>query len=86
MVGAGDSITRPMIFDNCLISNYKTGAPMTTPPLCAVVGTAPNNGVILMKNCTLFGYVAYAAASYGRVFVSSPVGSTTGGLALVTPS
>ena len=87
IVGAGQGISRTHEFRDCSFVNYKTGAPMTTPPLCVVVGTAPNNGVIWMTgNSDYLGYAAWAAASYGRVFVTRPAAATTGGLSVVSPS
>ena len=84
-VGAGDSITRSQLFKNCTFINYKTGLPTTTPPLSLVVGTAPNNGVILLDNCTMLGYAAYdGTAANDRVYVTTPASNATGGLAVVT--
>ena len=84
-VGAGDSITRTQLFDNCSFINYKLGLPTTTPPLSMVVGTAPNNGVILLKNCSVLGYAAYdGTAANDRVYVTAPATHATGGLAVVT--
>ena len=88
MVGSGDSIDRDQFFRDCSFVNFKLSAPMTTPPAAMVVGTAPNNGVICLEGQTFMkGYTAYAAASYGRVFIASgPTAGTAGGLSVVTPS
>ncbi len=84
-VGAGDSITRTQLFDNCTFINFKLGLPTTNPPLSMVVGTAPNNGVILLKNCSVLGYAAFdATAANDRVYVTAPSTNATGGLAAVT--
>lgn len=85
-VGAGDSISRTQEFRDCSFINFKLGLPTTTPPLSLVVGTAPNNGVILMSGLTtMLGYAAYdGTAANDRVYVSSPAANATGGLAVVT--
>ena len=60
---------------------------MTTPPAALVVGTAPTNGCInLTGNTYMKGFAAYAAASFGRVFVTGPAANAAGGLSVVTPS
>ena len=85
-VGAGDSITRTQEFRDCSFINFKIGLPTTSPPLSLVVGTAPNNGVILMSGTTtMLGYAAYdSVAANDRVYVSTPASNATGGLAIVT--
>ena len=87
MVGSGDAIARDQFFRDCSFINFKIGAPMTTPPAAMVVGTAPNNGCICLEGQTFMkGFTAYAAASYGRVFITNAAPATTGGLSVVTPS
>lgn len=84
-VGSGDSIARTQQFKRCSFINFKLGLPTTTPPANLVVGTAPNNGVILLDNCTVLGYAAYdAVTTNDRVYVTSPATNATGGLAVVT--
>ena len=85
-VGAGDSITRTQEFRDCSFINYKTGLPTTTPPLSLVVGTAPNNGVILLTGQTaVLGFAAYDAnAANDRVYVASPAANLLGGFAVTT--
>lgn len=84
-VGAGDSISRTQVFDGCKFINFKLGLPTTTPPLSLVVGTAPNNGVIYLVNCSVLGYAAFdGTAANDRVYVSTPAVNATGGLAVVT--
>lgn len=85
-VGAGDSITRTQEFRDCSFINYKLGLPTTTPPLSLVVGTAPNNGVILLSGQTsVLGYAAYdATGTNDRVYVTSPAANLLGGLAVTT--
>jgi hypothetical protein len=78
-VGAGDSITRPVYFNNCLFVNYKAGALDSSPPAYLVVGTAPNNGVVVLNCC---GYVGFNApdTTNNRVYVIGAVatGLTSG--------
>jgi hypothetical protein len=85
-VGAGDSITRTQEFRDCSFINFKFGLPTTNPPLSLVVGTAPNNGVLLMSGLTtLLGYAAYdGTAANDRVFVATPAANLVGGLSVTT--
>ena len=85
-VGAGDSISRTQEFRDCSFINFKIGLPTTTPPLSLVVGTAPNNGVLLMSGLTtMLGYAAYdSVGANDRVYVATPAASATGGLPAVT--
>ena len=87
LVGSGDALDRDQEFRDCSFINFKLGAPMTTPPAALVVGTAPTNGCInLTGNTYMKGFAAYAAASFGRVFVTGPAANAAGGLSVVTPS
>ena len=84
MIG-GDCIMRHVIFDGCIMMNYKTGLLATNDPASAFVGTAPNNGAFLLKNCALLGYTSWdSATGNDRVYCSMPVVTAAGGIAVVT--
>jgi hypothetical protein len=77
--GSGDSITRHIEFERCAFANYKTGAIDSNPPSYLVVGTAPNNGVLIFNYCGFYGYNAVDGAN-NRCYVVGPVstGATSG--------
>ncbi len=84
MIG-GDCIMRHVIFDGCIMANYKTGLLATNDPASAFVGTAPNNGAFLLKDCALLGYTSWdSATGNDRVYCSMPVVTAAGGIAVVT--
>jgi hypothetical protein len=76
MVGAGNSIFRSQFFDNCLFSLYDEGA-MAASTAC-VIGTMPNNGLLVMNESKIIGFADWAAAANARVIVFNSASSTDG--------
>ena len=81
LIGAGDSITRTMLFDNCYFEMYRDGA--VTAEATVVIGTAPNNGFIIFKNCLRHGFTDWGAVATARVFSGSATQEEAGGLTIV---
>lgn len=77
----GDSITRTMIFDDCSFHMYRNG--VVTGEVNVVIGTDPNNGFIIFKNCMAHGFEDWAAATTARVYVSTPATNEGGGITVV---
>jgi hypothetical protein len=73
----GDSITRTMIFDDCSFHMYRDGA--ITAEVNVVIGTDPNNGFIIFKNCIAHGFEDWALSTTARVYVASGAVSAEGG-------
>lgn len=83
LVGAGDSITRTLIFENCKFHMYRDGA--VTSEATVVIGTPPNNGFIIFDaNCFRHGFTDWAAVANARVFSAAVAGAEAGGLTIVT--
>jgi hypothetical protein len=78
-MGAGDAITRNVYFQDSIFSNYVAGDITSSPPGYVVVGTAPNNGVLVMMNCGFAGFGAWSNSS-ARVLVTNAAGAATGGI------
>jgi hypothetical protein len=81
LIGAGDSITRTVLFDNCFFQMYRDGD--VTAEVSVVIGTAPNNGMLVFKNCLRLGFTDWGAAASARVFSGSPTLAEAGGIAIV---
>lgn len=85
--GAGDAITRPVLFKNCVFAAYATGAvagATNTVLQDCFVGTAPNNGIAMVANCYMFGITNWdSATGNDRVWVTGPAGNAAGGKAVV---
>lgn len=73
----GDSIVRTHIFDGCVFHMYREGA--VTAEVNVVIGTDPNNGFIIFKNCVAHGFEDWAPATTARVYVASGAVSAEGG-------
>lgn len=84
-VGSGDAITRHVIFDNSIFLNFKLGLLATNDPASVFVGTAPNNGAIILHQCSVTGYTGWdATAANDRVYCTMPVVTAAGGIGVVT--
>jgi len=80
LVGAGDAITRTVVFDKCFFQMYRDGnAPSEVG---VVIGTMPNNGLIVFKDCLRVGFVDWATTATNRVYSGSATLHESGGLAL----
>jgi hypothetical protein len=75
--GAGDSINRPLLFDNCTFIAYDDGAVLTETSI--VIGTNPNNGYFLFKDCARIGYTDWGAVA-ASCYTSSPTAHEAGGI------
>ncbi|MDD5722711.1 MAG: hypothetical protein PHY29_03100 [Syntrophales bacterium] len=80
LVGAGDSITRTMYFDNCFFQMYRDGD--VTAEAVVVIGTAPNNGFIVFKDCVRHGFTDWAGVATARVYSASPTYAEAGGISI----
>ena len=80
LIGSGDSITRTVVFDNCFFQMYRDGA--ATQEASVVIGTIPNNGFIIFKDCLRHGFTDWAAAASNRVFSGSATQAEAGGLTI----
>lgn len=79
LIGAGDSITRTMLFDNCFFHMYRDGN--VTAEATVVIGTAPNNGFIIFKDCVRHGFTDWGAvAATGRVYSASKANAEASGI------
>lgn len=81
LVGAGDSITRTHVFDNCFFQIYDDGNAPSEAAL--VIGTAPNNGHLVFKNCLRLGITDWAGVATGRVYSGAGTMAEAGGIAIV---
>jgi hypothetical protein len=81
LIGAGDSITRTLLFDNCFFHMYRDGN--VTAEATVVIGTAPNNGFIIFKDCLRHGFTDWGAvAATGRVYSGSATQAEAGGITI----
>lgn len=83
LVGAGDSIVRDMVFDNCTFTYYDDGA-STNVMASVVIGTAPNNGLIVFKDCLRICITDWGAAANARIMSGSATLHESGGIAIVS--
>lgn len=83
LLGSGDCITRDMLFDNCTFIRYDEGA-STEVTAAVVIGTMPNNGLIIMKDCLRVRVTDWAAAANARVMSGSATLHEAGGIAIVS--
>lgn len=81
LVGSGDAITRTMVFDNCLFHMYRDGN--ATAEAAVVIGTSPNNGFIIFKDCQRHGFTDWAGVATNRVYSASVSGAEAGGITIV---
>ncbi len=81
LIGAGDSITRTVVFDNCFFQMYRDGA--VTSEATVVIGTAPNNGFLVFKDCLRHGFTDWGAVATNRVYSGSATQAEAGGLTIV---
>jgi hypothetical protein len=79
----GDCITRTIVFDDCLFHAYREG--VVAIAASWFIGTAPNNGLLIVKDCVIVGYAAWdAATGNDRVYVACGAAeATTGGKAVI---
>ena len=83
LVGAGDSITRTVLFDNCFFQMYRDGNVPAEATL--VIGTAPNNGFIIFKNCLRHGFTDWGAVgATARISSGSPTLAEAGGITVAS--
>ena len=82
LIGAGDSITRTVVFDNCFFQMYRDGN--VTAEATVVIGTAPNNGFIIFKDCLRHGFTDWGAVATNRVYSGSATQAEAGGITIVT--
>jgi len=76
---AGAGITRNVVFSRCRFMNYVTGSPEGSAGCSElVVGTAPNNGIILLHDCAQIGFAATSAFTQ-RVYVACGPTQVAGG-------
>jgi hypothetical protein len=78
----GDSILRTMLFDNCFFHMYRNGN--VTAEVSIVIGTLPNNGFLVFKDCCRHGFVDWAAVANTRVYSGSMLPTEAGGVTIVT--
>lgn len=78
LIGSGDAITRTMLFDNCFFSMYRDGN--VTAEASIVIGTTPNNGFIIFKDCQRHGFVDWAGVGTARIYSASVSGAEAGGI------
>jgi len=74
-LGDSAAITRNVTFKRCTFENYITGTPTSG---CAdlIVGTAPNNGVIVLDHCVTVGFTAVTALA-NRIYIAGNGGTQT---------
>lgn len=83
LIGAGDSITRTMVFDNCFFQMYRDGD--VTAEATVVIGTAPNNGFIIFKDCLRHGFTDWGAvAATARISSGSRTNAEAGGITVAS--
>ncbi len=82
LIGAGDSITRTVVFDNCFFQMYRDGN--VTAEASVVIGTSPNNGFIIFKDCLRHGFTDWAGVATNRIYSGSATQAEAGGLTIVT--
>lgn len=81
LVGAGDSITRTILFDDCFFQMYRDGN--VTAEATVVIGTAPNNGFIVFRNCDRHGFTDWGAVgATGRIFSASKANAEASGITI----
>ncbi len=61
ILGSGAGITRTIIFDDCFFHSYRDGN--VPAHATVIIGTAPNNGIIVFKNCLRMGYTDWGAVA-----------------------
>lgn len=77
----GDSIVRTMLFDKCFFHMYRDGN--VTAEAAVTIGTAPNNGFIIYKDCLRHGFTDWApVAMTARVYSGSMTSAEAGGLTI----
>jgi len=77
----GDSITRTIIFDNCTFQMYRDGA--VTSEAAVVIGTAPNNGFVIFKDCIRHGFTDWGAVALtARVYSASKANAEAAGITI----
>lgn len=81
LVGDSDSITRNMMFKDCVFHLYDEGAVPTSAAV--VIGTPPDNGIIEFVNCQRIGYTDWAGVATARVYSGSPTMHEAGGIMIV---
>lgn len=81
LVGAGDAITRITLFDNCFFQMYRDGN--VTAEAALVLGTAPNNGFLIFKDCLRHGFTDWGATALtARVYSGSATQHEAGGITI----
>lgn len=70
------AICRNIFFDNCFFECYDEAA--AAAEAAVVVGTMPNNGCLVMKDCQRHGYTDWAAAANARVLTNGVDAATDG--------
>lgn len=66
LLNGGDAITRRLLFRDCFFSMYRDGN--ATAEAAIVIGTIPNNGFVLFKNCSAVGFTDYGKNFTNRCF------------------
>jgi hypothetical protein len=81
LVATGDSIYRTVVFDNCFFHMYRDGN--VTSEAAVVIGTAPNNGFLIFRNCDRHGFTDWAAvAMTARVYSASKANAEASGITI----
>lgn len=77
----GDSILRTMLFDGCFFHMYREGN--ATQEATVIIGTAPNNGFIIWKDCQRHGFTDWSpVAMTARSYSASVSGAEAGGITI----
>ena len=79
LVGSGDCITRTHLFKDCFFQMYRDGA--VPSEVGVVIGTMPNNGMIVFQNCVRHGFTDWCTTATNRIFSASATLHESGGLA-----
>jgi len=66
LLNGGDAITRHMLFKDCSFLMYRLGS--AAAEAAVVIGTIPNNGFVMFKDCTAVGFVDYGKSFTNRCF------------------
>jgi len=74
---AGDGIVRPHLFENCSFIAYDDGGTILSEA-SVVIGTNPNNGYFLFKDCARIGYVDWGAVA-AYCYTNAPTAHEAGG-------
>jgi hypothetical protein len=75
--GAGDAITRDVVFKNCDFSVYDEAN--AAAEVSVFIGTPPNNGVVKIHNSFYNGCTDWCAVGAARVLTSMGAAADTGG-------